>query len=43
MGRKTRNFRQTRKSGSGKQGNQNYAKINRLGGWGKIFNVFKKG
>lgn len=43
MGRETKNFRQSAKSQSGNQGARDYGKIQRQGGWGRIFNVFKKG
>ncbi len=42
MGRQTKTFRQTKKSGSADTTNRNYAKINRAGNW-KFFNFFKKG
>ncbi len=41
MGRETRNFRQTRRTGM--PSSRNYAGINRAGYWGKIINFFKKG
>lgn len=40
MGRETKTFRQTKRSGSADYSTKSYAKINR-GGWGKIFNPFK--
>jgi len=43
MGRETRNFRQSNKSRSGDSSAKSYARINRTGSWGKLFNVFKKG
>lgn len=37
MGANTKNFRQSKRSLSGNQGAQNYAKVNRMGSWyGKI-------
>ncbi|MDO8570518.1 MAG: hypothetical protein Q7R97_02940 [Candidatus Daviesbacteria bacterium] len=40
MGANTKNFRQSKRSLSGSQGAQNYAKINRMGSWyGKISNL----
>lgn len=41
MGRETKTFRQTRRSGTADHANKSYARINRSGGWGKIFNAFK--
>ncbi len=43
MGRETKTFRQTKKSGSADYANKAYARTNRAGGWGKFVNVFKKG
>lgn len=43
MGRETKTFRQTRRSGTADYANKSYARINRSGSWGKLFNVFKKG
>ena len=43
MGRQTKNYRQTKRSGSADTSAKNYARINRSGNWGKIINVFKKG
>lgn len=43
MGSDTKNFRQSAKSQSGARGARDYGKIQRQGGWGKMFNVFKKG
>lgn len=42
MGRETKTFRQTRRSGTADHANKSYAKINRLGGW-RIPNPSKKG
>ena len=42
MGRETKNFRQTKRSGSADYSNKAYARTNRAGSWGKKFvNVFK--
>lgn len=35
MGRETKTFRQTKRSGGSDNSNQNYAKINRQGPWNK--------
>ncbi len=45
MGRDTKNFRQTGRSRSADANTKSYARINRIGSWGKIFtaNKFKKG
>lgn len=42
MGRQTKTFRQTKKSGSADTGAKNYARINRSGNF-KILNILKKG
>lgn len=42
MGRETKTFRQTKKSGSADYSAKNYARINRQGSW-RIPNPFKKG
>lgn len=41
MGRETKTFRQTKRSGGADNSNKNYARINRRGGWGKVLNVFR--
>lgn len=41
MGRETKTFRQNGKSASGNRGYRSYSKINHLGGWGQLFNVFR--
>lgn len=43
MGRETKNFRQSNKSGRADSATKNYASINRQGGWGKFVNYLKKG
>ena len=45
MGRDTKNFRQTGNSRNADTNAKNYARINRIGSWGKIFTAikFKKG
>ncbi len=45
MGRETKTFRQTRRSGTADANAKSYARINRIGSWGKLFtaNKFKKG
>lgn len=42
MGRETKTFRQTKRSGSADYSAKSYAKINRAGNW-KIPNPLKKG
>lgn len=41
MGRETRNFRQTKRSGGADYSAKSYSQINRKGSWGKIFTAFK--
>ncbi len=43
MGRETKNFRQTRRAGTADHAYKSFARENRTAGWGKMFNVFKKG
>lgn len=43
MGRETRNFRQTQRAQKGNFQTRNNAGINRMGYFGKIISVFKKG
>lgn len=43
MGRETRNFKQTGRARTGNFETRNNAGINRLGYWGKIITIFKKG
>lgn len=43
MGRETKNFRQTNKSRSGDASSKSYGRINRMQGWSKFINIFKKG
>ena len=38
MGRETKTFRQTKRSGGADNSNRNYAKINRQGSWGRRLN-----
>lgn len=42
MGRETKTFRQSRRSGTADNANKNYARINRQGPW-RQFNPSKKG
>lgn len=43
MGRDTKNFRQSNKSGRADNATKNYAQINRSGSWNRIMGIFKKG
>lgn len=45
MGRDTKNFKQTGNARNADANTKNYARINRIGSWGKIFTAikFKKG
>ena len=43
MGRETKTFRQTKRSGGADYSAKSYARINRQGSWGRVLNVFRKG
>ena len=43
MGRETKTFRQTKRSGSADTNAKNYARIQRQGSWGLIYGKSQKG
>ncbi len=43
MGRETRNFKQAGKNRGGNFETRNNAGVNRMGYWGKIVKIFKRG
>lgn len=43
MGRETKTFRQTKRSGSADFGAKSYSGINRSGVWRNVRNIFRKG